>query len=45
MKFQNTKMGVKSSSVIKRDEFKNIMSEFRNNQNQKRESESRNRNS
>ncbi|CAD8205021.1 unnamed protein product [Paramecium pentaurelia] len=45
MKFQNTKMSVKSSSATKRDEFKNIMSELRNNQIQKRESENRNKNS
>ncbi|CAD8111845.1 unnamed protein product [Paramecium primaurelia] len=45
MKFQNTKMSVKSSSATKRDEFKNIMSELRNNQIQKRESVNTNKNS
>ncbi|CAK63773.1 unnamed protein product (macronuclear) [Paramecium tetraurelia] len=44
MKFQNTKMGIKSSSVTNRDEFKNIMSEMRNNQIQKRESEKKSKN-
>lgn len=31
MKFQNTKISLKSTSASKRDEFKNIMSELRNN--------------
>ncbi|CAD8207198.1 unnamed protein product [Paramecium octaurelia] len=44
MRFQNTKMGIKSSSGTNRDEFKNIMLELRNNQIQKRESDKKSKN-
>ncbi|CAD8120279.1 unnamed protein product [Paramecium sonneborni] len=42
MKFQNAKMGYKTSQQSKRDEFKNIIQELRNSQIQKRENENRN---
>ncbi|CAD8109640.1 unnamed protein product [Paramecium primaurelia] len=45
IKFQNTKMSVKSSSDNQRNEFKNIMSQLRNSQIIKRENENRNQNS